>query len=114
MTLTEFLLARIAEDEAAHERAAAEKVRAYLLAGDSWPLAFAPTPARALARCEADRRIVERHSRNRFEQYGRPGTWLDWCRCLAEWPCPTLGDLAGVYADHPDYDESWRPVAHSK
>lgn len=25
------------------------------------------------------------------------------------WPCPTLRILATIYADHPDFDESWRP-----
>jgi hypothetical protein len=23
--------------------------------------------------------------------------------------CPTLKALAGIYSDHPDYDESWKP-----
>lgn len=55
---------------------------------------------------DAKRRIIEVHS-------GRQLTVepFDW-HCLngcGSWPCPTLRLLALPYADHPDYNESWRP-----
>jgi hypothetical protein len=80
MNLTEFLLARIAEDEGSP-----------------------PTCSRVLADCEAKRRIVERHR-------SKPDTGGWYCAgCGDDWPCEDLRDLASVYADHPDYDEAWRP-----
>ena len=99
MDLTEFLLARIAEDEAwqrehAHFHEAPEYVP--------------PWWKRVDRECEAKRRIVERHRFKPIPKYDtRPQ--LDWCACLKDWPCPDLLDLASVYADHPDYDEDWRP-----
>ncbi len=46
-----------------------------------------------------------------------PGAWRRVCRSCAPptgltthaWPCLTLRHLAGVYADHPDCREEWRP-----
>ena len=87
-TLTEFLLARIAEDETdagGIECFGVDFLEMY--------------KRRALAECEAMRAIVARHSEHlgldRSEDY-RNG-------------CDTLRHLAAVYADHPDYDEAWRP-----
>lgn len=63
-------------------------------------------PARVLADCAAKRAIVELHrpsdERNR---------WCDYCKGTdhAEYPCETSRILAAVYADHPAYDEAWRP-----
>ena len=117
MTLAEFLLARIAEDEAAArvvmrpderhpwgdrtlspvpvERIPNE-VRGYL--GSSWGEHFARhDPARVLAECEAKRRVV---------------AWVKQWPWRAEPPSSVDGLLpllALPYADHPDYDESWRP-----
>jgi len=104
MTLTEFLLARIAEDE--------EWVR-----HPDWCRAVADDqacdcdgPARVLAECEAKRRIVERHGGTNWGAApGDPYPMMcDECQD-ALWPCPTLRLLALPYADHPDYDEEWRP-----
>jgi hypothetical protein len=83
MTLTEFLLARIAEDERA--------------ANADWSnLGY--DPARVLAECEAKRRILDLH---------RSGEVCDPCSgWLGTDPaadCPTLRLLALPYADHPDY-----------
>ena len=84
-SLTEFLLARITEDE--------NKAREC----EEWPDCFAcPThetfnTARVLAECAAKRRIVEHHA----PYAGGSGR-------------PTLLLLALPYADHPDYDETWR------
>ena len=92
MTLTEFLLARIAEDER-HARKLAET--------DQRPvLALAVTvnhPQRILAECEAKRRIVE---------WATDG---DHSRVLPFDERFVLATLALPYADHPDYDEGWKP-----
>ena len=102
LTLTDFLLARIAEDEA--------DARAGLVAEGSW---------RVLAECEAKRRIVELHSIREASpscsQCGGYTATTDGQRGIVHhgyaipWPCPTLRALALPYADHPDYREDWRP-----
>jgi hypothetical protein len=86
MTLTEFLLARIAEDEASATNWLRFEVR------DGIPGNYA-IPDRVLAECEAKRRIVGLidPDRNRWSVRN------------------ILGTLALPYADHPDYDEGWRP-----
>jgi len=88
MSIVEFLLARIAEDE---EVAQARH-----------------DPARVLAECEAKRRIVGLHER-------RPD-WPDCQECgdrdyQKPWPCSTLRLLALPYSDHPDYRPEWRTRA---
>lgn len=143
MTITEFLLARIAEDEADAKAAAEAKssdwmmmreavVGARWFAKDGWGMVFSADtvpsgahegdplalwddegsrrlcpdpmaarhmarhdPARVLARCEADRRIVE----DALAFVPVEGS-------MAE---AVLLRLASVYADHPDYREAWRP-----
>lgn len=122
MTLVEFLRARLDEDE-----------RLALLAagpiGDHWQadgaMVFAkhPTdaivdyagqaaghiarhdPARVLAEVEAKRRIVDLHARE-HECVGSDGGRT--ANDAGEWPCQTLRLHGLPYADHPDYDESWR------
>lgn len=90
MTLTEFVLARVAEDEAA--------IRADLVGRDF------PDPARVLAECDAMRRIVGYR-----EQYDHPQTLTD----LMMYPALTvpldrvLRILAAIWSDHPDFDEAW-------
>ena len=112
-TLTEFLLARIAEDEApSRVRVRPEFVNrvVYLSTGyaegsqrmldgkvmteEEWAAITEPVPptARVLAECDAKRRIVEM-AVDGYEYN----------------PNPTLRYLAAVYADHPDYREEWRP-----
>lgn len=115
-TLTDFLLARIAEDEAAFEIAVAtevasarrdgipdmtaQEVRDYWLrpAGDTgdrvadsrteWP--------RLLAECEAKRRIIGLKAQP-SDIYTAGGFTTD----------EILRALAAVYADHPDYQAEW-------
>jgi hypothetical protein len=84
MTLTEFLLARIAEDEAEMQRAD-----------------FVWDYQRLLAECEAKRRIVKT----------RPFKLLAGAE---ERQADRLRDqvlrlLALPYADHPDYQQEWKP-----
>jgi uncharacterized protein DUF6221 len=94
MTLADFLLARIAEDE---------RIARAAKAADDNPDTFSDvssaadhshylrhTPDRVLAECEAKRRIVESFS-------GAP--------LFAQ----VLRLLALSHADHPDYDQGWRP-----
>jgi len=125
-TLTEFLMARIAEDEAQARDAIAERNRIFHndppgpdLTLESYPDAGVPFvavgPERVLAECAAKRCIVELH---------QPEPWkLDPTRLMCDgcsgvddpyidqipFPCANLKYLAEVYADHPDYDEAWRP-----
>jgi hypothetical protein len=128
MTLTEFLLARIAEDEAVARRGVSEgspyfEVRGwawwdddfggYHLAnyqgvgrepvGESWRTDVG-MPARVLAECEAKRRIVSDASYvlDHHERHGYDGA----TRALA---AGALRHLAAIYADHPDCHDEWRP-----
>jgi len=111
MTLTEFLLARIAEDEALAqvatpgqwERDSGWSITAPPPEDWSGPYVVVETkqrndaefiashnPARILAECEAKRRIVE----------GLGGLIAQ--RRVVRW-------LALPYADHPDYRPEWKP-----
>ena len=86
-TLTEFLLARIAEMEGASD---------LLVDGEvEWIGGRIINPhAMLLADCEAKRRIVDLCDQY---EHGRGRMW------------EILTSLAAVYSDHPDYDEAWRP-----
>lgn len=133
LTLTEFLLARIAEDE---QRAAyAESRDGNLSDHDTagWWLGHYQhytrhDPARVLRECEAKRRIVEqlqRHGRlvegnaAKHAEASRGG--LDnqeqitalrthgWeLRGRLDALQMVVDSLAAVYADHPDYRDEWR------
>lgn len=99
MTITEFLLARIAERESVardmqHQaRVGRPFFRTDLLAGGTG-IRELIDPARVMAECEAKRRMVEEATHPQTSsQEG-----YDMLRYLAE-----------VYADHPDYSEEWRP-----
>lgn len=129
MTLVEFVLARITEDEEV-ARAAIEKADAeweyesrlgqlWTVQNDEARIIHMPAlrsplghhiarhdPARVLAGCERDRRIVAEHVAGESTE-----SWVS-CQTCAQWkegwPCTTLKALATVYADHPDYDPAWR------
>ena len=90
MTLAEFLLARIAEDEQVARSSLATHEE-----GEPWGYGHLPddgphiarwSPARVLAECAAKREIVER---------------------FVAWDAVRL--LAAPYSAHPDYDKDWRP-----
>ena len=92
--MTEFLLARIAEDWA--DAMSGWRWKA-LGAGE-----YERLQARVLAECETKRRIVALHGE------------VDPCDAhdgatFETVDCETLQVLALPYADHPDYDEEWRP-----
>jgi len=111
MTITEFLLARITEDEGA-----AWRVQAAYDDTSFWELtqvdpSFAEvlrSPPRLLAECEAKRRIIERYadcvSRQSEPDYSTTEALIQ----SSEYEDWTLLALASVYADHDDYREEWR------
>lgn len=100
--ISEFLLARIAEDEAA-----AVTVEAGLR-------------ARAVAECECKRMLVELHadggSSQGQEDEDGPYTMLDnaceTCGKFGEygvpWPCESIRAVAAVYSGHPGYRQEWK------
>jgi len=102
MSLTEFLLARIAEDEAeiANPDWATLPSDGYMGHAATWGR------PRALAECEAKRLLIQRAES--LAEYV-DGTRED-SRHTYEWTLlRLLAPLALTYADHPDYDEEWRP-----
>ena len=82
MTLAEFLLARIADDE-----------RWATWGAGRWD------QRRVLVECEAKRRIVNACARTAGLTEPRPGYLADF----------VLAQLALPYADHPDYQQEWKP-----
>jgi len=117
MTITEFLEARIAEDEAALERTSwyphsthgADALGTYR--ADCPDCLGVPSKARVLAECKAKRAIIEQAS---IVHEVIEGEWGGG-RTIAEegWQEGNLGTdlvrtLAAVYADHPDYRAEWR------
>jgi hypothetical protein len=127
MSLAEFLLARITEDEARRWYAHDAECDAWAESSSGSPLdqvladmtisarCDCPVPARTLAECDAKRRIVELHHRVDSEEW-RPDDWPPSPECagcgfnaVEEYrtpdvdECPELRILAAVYADHPDY-----------
>jgi hypothetical protein len=134
--LTEFLLARIAEDEAAANAAHRESMRGHAGPGFARSrVAWAAqaeevrghalierfSPVRVLAECEAKRRIVELHESLVGDPYGEiKDRVVYWCALCdqdrdyigiphEEDGCETLRALGAIYADHPDYREEWKP-----
>lgn len=112
MTITEFLLARIAEDEAA--AMAATKATAMPAFGDT-----AAESMLGLAESEGADRVAVEH----FQRHN-PDRVLHDCKAkrrqiahlidfmegdYAPWNETQLRMMAEVYANHPDYDPAWRP-----
>ncbi|WP_128977268.1 DUF6221 family protein [Streptomyces roseicoloratus] len=123
MDLVEFLTARLDEDE--------RTARGVLWDGSGnelqWSLPFSATiqvgtelfttddgavaehiarhdPARVLAEVDAKRRILADYERFVAERRRMMGGWDSYPEVS-----PILAALALPYADHPDYDEAWRP-----
>ncbi len=115
-TLSEFLLARISEDE--------EHVRVnpgYVVPAN--PEGQWIKIARPEAECEAKRRIVTLHYDYWAESNEANAEWEDpkdrlpsFCACCNDsevyyeagrWPCTTLRALALPYAGHPDFRSEW-------
>lgn len=107
MTLTEFLLARITEDEAAGSDAPDSAEWGWWVGVAMTSLCTRlPDTRRVLAECAAKRQIVAIHSGGHACQEPNTGggSFTDFGS-----DCVTLGHLASVYADHQDYREEWRP-----
>ena len=109
MNLTEFLLARIAEDE---DRVRREQTLRdedaypnYWTSPDASEWERAITPARVLAECEAKRAIIDRL---RHVEAGVLLVGGDMTNYRSALLCASRA-LALPYADHPDYREEWRP-----
>lgn len=101
MTITEFLLARIAEDEAvaseANERYDANMALWVVEDGYRYDIVGA-TDKRVLAECKAKRTIVEQF-------HGWDGQVYDgWTQAASL----VLGEYASIWSDHEDYREEWR------
>jgi hypothetical protein len=105
-TITEFLEARIAEDEAAARLRDVQTFGAEQRAFAGVQGVF--DPARVLAECEAKRRIVAVHSirADTCETCTEYHSQISGCE-NEPWPCATIRALASVYADHPDFDPAW-------
>lgn len=128
MRIDEFLLARVAEDEAVARDAIREIGRiewvsefakpSITSAGPLWcdpdgmGVHVATEPARVLAECEAKRRVVAEHdAAHILHDQGPPkpcSVDVGTTRTALVWPCRTMRILAAVYADHPDFDPAWR------
>ncbi|GAA1622280.1 DUF6221 family protein [Georgenia ruanii] len=104
MGITEFLLARLAEEEAA---AGADGGGGDLTAR---PRGGWHDPARVRAECAAMRAILEMHQRA-DDIWGFDGCLV--CGNVADttrgYPCPTVRVLATVWAEHPAYRAEWAP-----
>ena len=110
VTLTEFLLARIAEDEdvartAGPDWISYQKTADYGMDDDTAVHVVTFSPARVLAECEAKRRIVDECRQCDQDNFTpRTETWG-----YREALRGSVQVLASVYADHPDYLPEWKP-----
>lgn len=93
VTIVDFLLARIAEDEVGAKRHA---VRAKIEVPGETLVWWERVAARVLAECEAKRRIVAEFTDSNL--YTIESEYLEE---------GVLGALASVYADHPDFRPEW-------
>jgi hypothetical protein len=110
VTLVDFLLARITEDEAA-----VTEPNWWTHGETPWKIEdlgelttiLAVDPRRVLAECEAKRRIVDMHGPDHDCQM--PSRYNQVLRHAGNGfrPCPTLRALAIPYAGHPDCREEW-------
>ena len=126
--LVTFLEARLGEDEKVARAAEAEPfpdkgfqrgthivygLQSTGLGLDYQGFALVWDPARVLAEIAAKRAIIDAHPNVNDGDCGtcvRAG-WgypTHGGSTIEHWPCPTLRLLAAPFADHPDFDESWR------
>jgi hypothetical protein len=115
MTIVEFLLARIAEDEATASRFKATWLEAGAPEADlvndfgTYPSSeyteIGLGLGRWLAECQAKRAIVDMHRSERIPDYD-PGCSSDSWDASTE-DCSELAALAEVYRDHPDFQKGW-------
>lgn len=98
MTIAEFLLARIAEDEMV-----------------ATVLCASPADLRILRECAAKRAILKEHELSLDMRDPYCDTCAEWWHAelgegppMVPYPCPTTKALATVYSDHPDYKHEWK------
>jgi hypothetical protein len=64
-----------------------------------------------LARMAVIREVVAEHECDAFSQIcltcRRHGSDEGWAS--ETWPCPTIRQIAALWADHPDYEAAWAP-----
>jgi len=96
LTLTGFLAARLDEDEAAARANA--------------PVRYVGTNSTDLVRAEPEGRVLREVQAKRAIAAAAASEWPTWCEVGAGCGIGTAAQhLAAVYADHPDYNEKWRP-----
>jgi len=113
MTITEFLEARIAEDEA-HAGSGWSTLRDTRWETDNYGRNFL-TPSAVLAEFKAKRAILEEHGpiedRNWMDGDAHDYLWCGSCGSLDDspvpFPCATVKAIASIYAIHPDYQQEW-------
>lgn len=112
-TITEFILARVAEDEATARYAT---TRGPINERDTEGWWFGHyqhytrhSPERVLAECEAKRRIAALVWTQEFVVDGEwgSGRTIEEMKRAGILP-PALCAMAAIWADHPDYREEWR------
>lgn len=125
MTLTEFLLARITEDEtqvnshvAGWEAAGDDEVRHFVgpLRKDTEYPWMRVGPGRVLAECEAKRATIAAVWEWLADEDYREGCCHTVDEIMGGGICTSfsttpllLRPMAAVYADHPDYRDEWKP-----
>ena len=106
MSITEFLRARLAEEEGATGAADGPEDDA----GSAARTRGWHDPARVRAECAAMRAILDLHQRA-DDVWGFDGCLV--CGNVADttagYPCPTVRVLAAVWQHHPDYRAEWAP-----
>jgi hypothetical protein len=108
LTITEFLLARITEDEAVARTATDDRFSWASVDYNSSECETHGTrhdPARILAECAAKRAIIHAHQILIYD--GIRGEVAECIRECPGSPCETLQALATVYATHEDYHPEW-------
>lgn len=96
LNITEFLEARIAEDE--------DRARYIQEYGDTGGMF---RPARILAECAAKRAIIDMHQTYATDVTESVGIAQIGARCGQEATHGALKSLAAVYSAHPDYQQEW-------
>lgn len=102
--VAEFVLSRIAEDEAVARAVVGRGVHDERPEVREW-IGLA-NPNRMLLWSHVRRELIELHSPDgrRLETSATPVC----SGCGHPAPCPTVTLLANLYADHPDFQEQWR------
>lgn len=108
MNITEFLEARIAEDESTARRVkdgpgepggrGVWSVQIGVSGNDAKFAHVASDPDRIIAECAAKRAIISAHQSQKSED--DPGAWIVASNAL-------IKALTAVYKDHPDYQQEW-------